>query len=102
MDQLDVQFSKACREVEDLYTRLDNTTIKKIYAYFKQATEGDVSGKRPSVLKLRDRVKFDSWSSISGMSMDDAKIAYVSMVKNLQVENDAISCEDREPLLRTE
>ena len=34
--------------------------------------------------------------------MDDAKIAYVSMVKNLQVENDAISCEDRETLLRTE
>ena len=61
-------FADARKKVEELYTRMDNKTIRKVYAYYKQATEGDISGKRPSALRFRDRVKFDAWSSISGMS----------------------------------
>ena len=64
-----------------MYTRLGNLHCSKIYALYKQATVGDVTGKRPGVLRIRDRIKFDSWSSISGMSKDDAKIAYIDLVK---------------------
>jgi len=78
---------------------LNSSTIRKIYAYYKQATEGDVSGKRPGVLKLRERIKYDSWSSISGMSKDDARVAYVELVKNLQLEDEEVSCDEREARL---
>ena len=72
------------------------------YALYKQATVGDVTGKRPGVLRIRDRIKFDSWSSISGMSKDDAKIAYIDLVKTLNYENEEISCDEREARLNIE
>lgn len=97
---LEEQFTKACAEVERVYTRLDNATIRKIYAYFKQATEGDALGKRPSVLKLRDRIKYDSWSSIRGMSRHDAMLAYVELADRLVLESEAVSCETREARLQ--
>ena len=81
-------FVKACNKVEKIYTRLNSSTIRKIYAYYKQATEGDVFGKRPGVLKLRDRIKYDSWASISGMSEYDAKIAYIKLANDLEFEED--------------
>ena len=58
------EFVRARKRVEDLYTRMDNATIRKVYAYYKQATEGDISGKRPSAIRFRERIKFDAWSSI--------------------------------------
>ena len=49
---LHTNFTKACKEVEKLHKTLNNSTILKIYGYYKQATEGDVTGKRPGILKL--------------------------------------------------
>ena len=92
----DEDFAEARKKVEELYTRMDNKTIRKIYAYFKQATVGDISGKRPSALRFRDRVKFDAWASISGMTMDEAKTAYIDLVNNLELNIEEISCETRE------
>ena len=102
MSPVEDDFSEACRKVEQVYTRLGNSTVRKIYALYKQATVGDVTGKRPGVLRIRDRIKFDSWSSISGMSKDDAKIAYIDLVKNLDFENEEISCDEREARLNNE
>ena len=81
---------------------MDNKTIRKVYAYYKQATEGDISGKRPSALRFRDRVKFDAWSSISGMSREDAKSAYIDLVNNLVLSDVEVSCEAREARVNTE
>ena len=93
------QFAEACAKVERVYTRLDNTTVRKIYAYYKQATVGDVKGKRPGVLRLRARIKYDSWSSISGMTMNDAMLAYIKLVDNFTLGSESVSCEAREAQL---
>lgn len=93
---LDEDFTHAQKKVEDSYKRMDNETIRKVYAYYKQATEGDISGKRPSVLRIRDRVKFDAWFSISGMSKDEAKVAYIDLVNRLELNADEVSCDMRE------
>ena len=85
-------FTDAREKVEELYKRMDNKTIRKVYAYYKQATEGDISGKRPSALRFRDRVKFDAWSSVSGMSKEDAMAAYIELVSNLDLSAEEISC----------
>ncbi len=97
----DEEFADACKKVEELYTRMDNKTIRKVYAYFKQATVGDISGKRPSALRFRDRIKFDAWASISGMSMDEAKAGYIDLVNNLELNFEEISCETREARARS-
>ncbi len=95
-------FAKAKKKVEELYTRMDNTTIRKIYALYKQATEGDISGKRPSAIRFRERIKFDAWSSISGMSSEDAKAEYIKLVDNLDLKDEEISCDTREELAKLE
>ena len=75
------EFLDAQAKVERLYKRMGNETVRKVYAYYKQATQGDVSGRRPSAIRFRDRIKFDAWSSISGMSkilliLDFLRISY--------------------------
>ena len=92
----DDEFYDATQRVEQLYTRMDNKTVRKVYAYYKQATQGDVSGRRPSAIRFRDRIKFDAWSSISGMSKEDAMTAYIDLVNNLTLEDEEVSCETRE------
>ena len=95
-------FTDAKQKVEELYKRMDNKTIRKVYAYYKQATEGDISGKRPSALRFRDRVKFDAWFSISGMSKEDAEAAYIELVSNLDLSAEEVSCDTRESEARLE
>ncbi len=95
-------FTDAKQKVEELYKRMDNKTIRKVYAYYKQATEGDISGKRPSALRFRDRVKCEAWSSISGMSKEDAEAAYIELVSNLDLSAEEVSCDTRESEARLE
>ena len=40
----------------------------EFYALYKQATEGDVSGKRPGMMDFVGRAKFDAWEKLKGMS----------------------------------
>ena len=41
----DQAFLDAQAKVEGLYKRMGNETLRKVYAYYKQATQGDVSGR---------------------------------------------------------
>ncbi len=84
MTALDKQFQIALTEVKELSTRPDNKHMLALYANFKQATSGDCSGKRPSMLDIAGRAKYDSWKKISGTDSEDAKQAYVDLVSKLQ------------------
>src|SRR5690606_40184056 len=44
---LNEEFEKAVEDSRKLPARPDNETLLELYALFKQATEGDVSGERP-------------------------------------------------------
>ena len=54
-----------------------------LYALFKQATSGDVEGKRPGFTDPVGRAKFDAWSKVKGLSHDEAKQQYISTVSDL-------------------
>lgn len=84
---LEQDFETAADDVQNLSSRPDNKTLLELYALYKQATEGDVSGKRPSRLKMRARAKYDAWDEKSGMDSDKAMQAYVDLVDRL-VEED--------------
>jgi acyl-CoA-binding protein len=56
----------------------------KLYALYKQATEGDVDGKRPGFTDMIGRAKWDAWNEIKGATEDDAMQQYVSLVEDLK------------------
>ena len=56
------RFAEAKGRVEQLTKRPTNDQLLDLYAFYKQATEGDVAGSRPGLLDLKGRAKFDAWS----------------------------------------
>jgi len=56
----------------------------ELYGLFKQATAGDVSGKRPGALDFRGRAKWDAWKKLEGTSAADAMGRYVAAVERLE------------------
>lgn len=54
-----------------------------LYALYKQATEGDVSGERPGGFDFKAIAKYDAWAGVKGKSKDDAMKEYVSLVDRL-------------------
>ncbi len=77
------KFKAAKAHVETLAKRPSNEQLLDLYGLYKQATEGDVSGSRPSFLDLKGRAKFDVWASQKGLSKDDAMKKYVALVDGL-------------------
>jgi acyl-CoA-binding protein len=83
MSDLKAQFEKAQEDVKRLAERPDNPTLLKLYASFKQATEGDVSGERPGMMDFVNRAKYDAWEKLKGTTSDAAMQAYVDTVTEL-------------------
>ena len=84
MSDLKKQFEKAQADVTKLAERPDNNTLLKLYALYKQATEGDVSGDRPGGFNLVAAAKYDARAELKGMPAETAMSAYVSLVDKLK------------------
>jgi acyl-CoA-binding protein len=76
-------FKVAQERVKTLSTRPSNDTLLELYALYKQATEGDVQGKRPGLLDVKGRAKYDAWVGRKGLSRDAAMQQYVQLVERL-------------------
>ena len=81
--QLKTQFKKASENVQGLESRPSNDVLLKLYALYKQATEGDVQGKRPGMMDIKGRAKYDAWAALEGMGAEDAMQEYVDLVESL-------------------
>ena len=84
MSTLNEQFEQAVADSKNLPERPDNMTMLKIYALYKQASVGDVEGKRPGFTDMVGRAKWDAWSELKGQSQDEAKQAYVDLIEDLK------------------
>jgi len=84
MATLQAAFEKAVADSKQLPEKPDNMTLLKIYALYKQATEGDVEGKRPGFTDMVGRAKYDAWAAVKGTGQDDAKQQYVDLVEGLK------------------
>lgn len=84
MADLKKQFEQAVADSKQLPEKPDNTTLLKIYSLYKQASEGDVEGKRPGFTDLVGRAKWDAWSLLKGMGTDEAMQAYVDLIESLK------------------
>jgi acyl-CoA-binding protein len=83
MVDLKTQFNQAAEDVKKLSSRPDNQTLLELYALFKQATDGDVSGSRPGMLDVKGRAKFDAWAKKKGLSFEAAMKDYIALVTKL-------------------
>lgn len=77
------KFEDAQKRVNALKSRPSNDELLDLYALYKQATVGDATGKRPGMLDLKGRAKFDAWEGRKGTSKDKAMEAYVALVDRL-------------------
>jgi acyl-CoA-binding protein len=80
---LEDDFRSAQERVKTLTTRPSNDTLLELYSLFKQATEGDVQGKRPGMLDLKGRAKYDAWAGRKGVGREAAMQQYVALVERL-------------------
>ncbi len=79
MSDLADRFAAAQARIKPV-TGLGNDVMLALYALFKQATAGDVSGARPGMLDLRGRAKYDAWAGKRGLSKDAAMTEYIALV----------------------
>lgn len=83
MSDVQAQFEQAQVDVKTLTERPSNDDLLTLYATFKQATAGDVSGKRPGMMDMVGRAKYDAWAKLAGQSSEQAMQAYVDKVNAL-------------------
>ena len=82
-EDLKSRFEQAQKDVETLSSRPKNDDLLALYAHYKQATVGDVEGKRPGMTDFKGRAKYDAWAKLKGMSKDDARSKYIDKVESL-------------------
>ncbi|MBP7605735.1 MAG: acyl-CoA-binding protein [Giesbergeria sp.] len=81
---LNTQFEASVALSKSLSERPDNPTLLKIYALYKQATEGDNTEKKPSFSDIVARAKWDAWSKLKGAEGDAARQQYIDLIESLR------------------
>ncbi len=84
MTDLNAQFEAAVALSKTLAERPDNPTLLKIYALYKQASEGDNAEKKPSFSDIVARAKWDAWNKLKGTSGDTARQQYIDLIESLR------------------
>lgn len=81
MSDLQARFEKMVAGVRDatIDFKPDNTQKLKLYAFYKQATDGDVKGECPSIINMIERAKWQAWNAVKGMNKDKAMEGYLKV-----------------------
>jgi acyl-CoA-binding protein len=82
-EDLKARFEAAAAATKNTKKKPDNATLLKLYAYYKQSTEGDVAGERPGGFDFVGGAKHDAWAKLAGTSTDDAMQGYLKLVEKL-------------------
>ena len=83
MSDLSAEFEQAQKDVKTLTERPSNNDMLALYAHYKQGSDGDVSGKRPGMMDMVGRAKYDAWAKLKGTSQEDAMQGYIDKVRAL-------------------
>jgi len=83
--QLQELFEKAAKESKELPSKPDNETLLKLYALYKQGTEGDINTEPPSnPFDFVSKAKYNAWSDLKGKTKDVAMNEYIALVNQLK------------------
>ena len=84
MSDLKTRFDDAVANSKTLSTRPDNVTLLKIYALYKQATQGDNEDAKPGFADIVARAKWDAWKKLEGTGGDEAMQQYIDLIAELK------------------
>jgi len=79
---LDKEFNEAFHRLSELKESLPPDVMLKLYAYYKQATSGDIFSFN-SEPDVRNAFKFNAWTQLNGMSQEEAKQEYINLAKDI-------------------
>lgn len=77
------EFESAVERSKTLTERPSNDVLLKLYALYKQGSEGDVNTERPGGFDFKNIAKWDAWKQQQGKSQEDARTEYVQLVNEL-------------------
>jgi len=77
------EFESAVESVKGLTRDPGNDVKLRLYALYKQVTEGDATGSRPGMMNPVGRAKYDAWAKVSGTAPETAEEQYIAIVRDL-------------------
>lgn len=83
MNDLSREFEQAAEDIQRYGQRPDNDTLLKLYALYKQGSEGDVHNTQPGFFDFVGTAKYEAWATLRGLSKDDAMQRYIELVRDL-------------------
>ena len=60
-----------------------NEDLLKLYALYKQATDGDNESERPVGFDFKAAAKYNAWMNVKGKSKEEATEQYIQLVEKL-------------------
>lgn len=89
MSDLKEQFENAVNYVQNAEGDFEPSNDLKLqfYALYKQATEGDVKGKKPGMLDVVGRAKYSAWEKHKGTSQEKAMQQYIDLLEEQKKKN---------------
>merc|ERR1712113_854416 len=77
------EFNECCAFVKTWDNGKSANDEEKLRAYkwYKQATVGDTDTRRPGILEITARRKWDAWNSVKGKNKEEAMREYVIEIK---------------------
>ena len=78
-------FQQAVADSKNLSEKPDNASLLKLYALYKQSTEGDVNIDPPAnAFDFVAKAKFSAWEGLKGRSKEDAMQEYIDVITGLK------------------
>ncbi len=80
---LENKFQEAVKNSKNISQKPTNEELLKLYALYKQSTEGNVIGERPEGFDFKGAAKYDAWSEIKGAEKSTCMQEYIDLVESL-------------------
>jgi len=81
-NDLEKKFKKYSEHVKKL-NEVSNEDKLHLYANYKQATNGDNTNDKPSILNRVEMEKWKAWNNLKGKSKEECMNDYIKHVKSL-------------------
>ena len=80
MDKIEKKFAETVEEVSNSTwgSKVPDDRKLLMYAYYKQATIGDINTEQPWAYQIKARAKWDAWKAVENMRKDVAMRMYVA------------------------
>jgi acyl-CoA-binding protein len=79
------KFEQAIAQSKALSEKPGNETLLQLYALYKQANEGDISGEAPTnPFDFVNKAKYDAWTALKGKTAEESMQQYIDLVNKLK------------------